>query len=226
MDFFVKNYIMKNKLLLFLSLNFILVMNSFGQSFYGSSDVISYSSGKVFSNSNNSVKIQIGYDGITVNGNLAYFNLEINILSTSLALIKGYSLSNPDGTISFRLNSSTGCIVQGGDSYCQTKGSALNTSNLTESFKRQSPLSFSDKKFNHSFIFQKDGTGTATYFGRAQWPLTWKVLNSNEVEIEISTKYSKDKFILSMGSTGGSLFFTKTDNDPSGSQITNTYFQQ
>ncbi len=217
---------MKKSLLFLLAINFIFVCNSYSQSFYGASDVISYSAGKVFSSSDNTVKIQIGYDGITVNGNLAYFNLDINVLNTSVALIKGYSLSNPDGTISFRLNSSTGCIVQGGDSYCQTKGTALNNSNLTESFKSQTPISFSDKKYNHSFIFQKDGTGTATYFGRAQWPLTWKVLNPNEVEIEITTTYFKDKFILSMGSSGGSLYFTKTDNDPSGSQITNTYFQQ
>ena len=66
---------------------------------------------------------------------------------------------------------------------------------------------------------------------RESWAGGWLQQKSNEtaaneVEIEITTTYFKDKFILSMGSSGGSLYFTKTDNDPSGSQITNTYFQQ
>ena len=71
---------MKKQLLLLLAINFLFFLNSIGQSFYGLSDVISYTSDKVFSNTDNTVKIQIGYDGITVNDNLAYFNLEISVL--------------------------------------------------------------------------------------------------------------------------------------------------
>ena len=50
---------MKKQLLLLLAINFLFFLNSIGQSFYGLSDVISYTSGKVFSNTDNTVKIQI-----------------------------------------------------------------------------------------------------------------------------------------------------------------------
>ena len=206
---FCKKNIMKKQLLLLLAINFLFFLNSIGQSFYGLSDVISYTSGKVFSNTDNTVKIQIGYDGITVNDNLAYFNLEISVLNTNVALIKGYSLSNPDGTISFRLNSSTGCIVQGVDSYCQSKGTSTNTSgtslntsatyidtsNLTESFKTQLPMTFSVKpykKYPEPITFQKDGTGI-----NGSLSFTWKVLNSNEIEIEFTYKDANSKVVKS-----------------------------
>ena len=227
---------MKKQLLLLLAINFLFFLNSIGQSFYGLSDVISYTSGKVFSNTDNTVKIQIGYDGITVNDNLAYFNLEISVLNTNVALIKGYSLSNPDGTISFRLNSSTGCIVQGVDSYCQSKGTSINTSgtsintskntsgtsintsNLTESFKTQLPMTYKYSYASESsaYTFQKNGTGTANssgIFGKdPPKPFKWKVLNSNEVEIESTYKDDKNvvrisKEKLTMGSSEGKLTF-------------------
>jgi len=109
---------MKKIPILLLILSLIISVNSYSQSFYGESDVINYSSSRIFSNMDNSVKIQIGYDGIKVNGNSAYFNLEITVLNSTTAIIKGYSVTNPDGTISFRINNTNGCIVQGGDSYC------------------------------------------------------------------------------------------------------------
>jgi hypothetical protein len=183
MDFFVKNYIMKKPLLFLLAINLLFVLNySFGQSFNGSSDVISYSSGKVFSNTDKSVKIQIGYDGITVNGNLAYFNLEISVLNTSVALIKGYSLSNPDGTISFRLNSSTGCIVQGGDSYCSTSTNS-NSQTPTDDigkFTAKMPFSIYERvrmvgePIYATLTFERNGT--AKYEGPSGVkPCTWEI---------------------------------------------------
>ena len=216
---------MKKQLLLLLAINFLFFLNSIGQSFYGLSDVISYTSGKVFSNTDNTVKIQIGYDGITVNDNLAYFNLEISVLNTNVALIKGYSLSNPDGTISFRLNSSTGCIVQGVDSYCQSKGTSTNTSgtslntsatyidtsNLTESFKTQLPMSFKGHSYRWSSKFEKDGTGTTESMGSIN-SFTWKVLNSNEVELEFTFKDANSKVVkrkekLTMGYSEGKFSY-------------------
>ncbi len=182
MDFFVKNYIMKKPLLFLLAINFLFVLNSFGQTFYGSPDVISYSQGKVFSNTDKSVKIQIGYDGITVNGNLAYFNLEISVLSSSVALIKGYSLSNPDGTISFRLNSSTGCIVQGSDSYCSTNSTSNTTTTTSSKTKFQTilPDNFVDGKNNRLF-FETYGTGTLYKADGSQVKFKWTEKNDNEL---------------------------------------------
>jgi len=181
---------MKKPLLFLLAINFLFVLNSFGQSFYGSSDVISYSSGKVFSNTDKSVKIQIGYDGITVNGNLAYFNLEISVLSTSVALIKGYSLSNPDGTISFRLNSSTGCIVQGSDSYCSTNNSSNTTSSTTTISSETKFLSILPRRFTardnvnfegNRLSFEKSGTGVFYKTGSPEVKFTWALKNDNEL---------------------------------------------
>lgn len=198
---------MKNQLLLLLAVNFLFVVNSYSQTFYGSSDVISYSSGKVFSNNDKTVKIQIGYDGITVNGNLAYFNLEINVLSTSVALIKGYSLSNPDGTISFRLNSSTGCIVQGSDSYCSTSSTSNTTSSTSDTttatsskFKFQTilPKWFVDGKKN-TLRFDTFGTGTLFKADDTKVDFKWTVKNDNELvltRVDNGTTLYTLKFVL------------------------------
>jgi hypothetical protein len=192
---------MKNQLLLFLAINFLFVVNSFSQSFYGSSDVISYSSGKVFSNNDKTVKIQIGYDGITVNGNLAYFNLEISVLSTSVALIKGYSLSNPDGTISFRLNSSTGCIVQGSDSYCSTNSTSNTTTTTSSKTKFQTilPDNFKDEKKNR-LHFDTYGTGTLYKADGTEVKFKWTEKNDNELvltRVDNSTTLYTLKLVLS-----------------------------
>lgn len=218
MDFFVKNYIMKKPLLFLLAINFLFVLNSFGQTFYGSSDVISYSQGKVFSNTDKSVKIQIGYDGITVNGNLAYFNLEISVLSTSVALIKGYSLSNPDGTISFRLNSSTGCIVQGGDSYCSTSTSSNSQTPTDDISKFIAKMPFSIYEKSNGMYAMTIATltfesnGTAKYKGVSDEvkPCTWKV-DGDKIKIYMNGAAFLEDCTISYTSDGKIGLLIKTE---------------
>ena len=210
--------------ILFSTLFFVYMSTSFAQNFSSYSDVLVYTSGKVFQNSQGNVKISINENGIQVNGNNEYFNIEISVISSTIAIIKGQSLRNADGTISMRLNSSTGCIYQDGESYCKSSQVTINTSNLSSSFSMILPKDFSNSQYNHSFSFQKDGTGTAIFSGRAEWPLSWKILNSNEIEININTRISVDTYILTLGSTGGNLFFTKKDWDQTGAKIINTYY--
>jgi hypothetical protein len=197
---------MKTKLLTLLLLNIIFSINSFAQSFQSESSVITYASGKVFSNTDKTVKIEITYDGIKVNGNLAYFNLEISVLSTNVALIKGYSLSNPDGTISFRINNSTGCIVQGSDSYCATSSNSSNSNNATGSNNYNSTTNailseikkhtstYVNKNGESIFLDPSNGNGTLKRQNGESILIKWSTIVTNNgsggterVELEIKS---------------------------------------
>ena len=160
------------------------------QTFSGESSVITYASGKVFSNPEKTVRIEITYDGIKVNGNLTYFNLEISVLNSSVALIKGYSLSNPDGTISFRLNSSTGCIIQGSDSYCSTNSTQINKGNsatIKDRFNEAMPAYFSEEGSMGTMNLGKNGVGGDKGFARmrAGEIKSWIIKNENDLELTI-----------------------------------------
>jgi hypothetical protein len=212
-----KTIFMKTKLLTLLLLNIIFSINSFAQSFQSESSVITYASGKVFSNTDKTVKIEITYDGIKVNGNLAYFNLEISVLSTNVALIKGYSLSNPDGTISFRINNTTGCIVQGSDSYCATSSSNSNTSDSENNnnyssytnedinnFKSMLPSTFSNLN-GESITLNPNGTGLLKTSSGTQNGINWslKVTNVGTEDIKITVKKVADgKIIINESNLG------------------------
>jgi hypothetical protein len=201
---------MKAKLLTFIVINFIFSFNYFAQSFNSESSVITYASGKVFSNSDKSVKIEITYDGIKVNGNLSYFNLEINLISSSIAVIKGYSLSNPDGTISFRLNSSTGCIVQGSDSYCFSNSNSSNSSasqnnnNYSSEINEElnnikSMLPSTFKNLNgESVTLNQNGTGLFKTKTGTEIKINWttKITNVGVEEIKLTVKKVADGKIL------------------------------
>ncbi len=153
------------------------------QTFSGESSVITYASGKVFSNPEKTVRIEITYDGIKVNGNLTYFNLEISVLNSSVALIKGYSLSNPDGTISFRLNSSTGCIIQGSDSYCSTSTTSSSSTPTDDNSKFIAKMPFSIHEKSRgiypmtvaTLTFERNGTAKYKGYTNDIKPCTWKV---------------------------------------------------
>jgi len=116
------------KKLIVLSFLFLSVNLSFGQTdFDMDSDVLSYLGGKTFSNEDQSMKVKIDYAsdlgswGIILNGKTTHFNLDIQILSPTKAVITGESLNNPDGVINMRINSVTNCIENEGDYYCLKK---------------------------------------------------------------------------------------------------------
>lgn len=208
---------MKTRQLLTTVLITFLAFNYFAQSFNSESSVITYASGKVFSNSEKTVRIEVTYDGIKVNGNLAYFNLEISVLNSNVALIKGYSLSNPDGTIVFRLNNSTGCIVQGSDSYCALSSSTSNTSTNEDSnnyssftneelnnFKSMLPCTFSNLN-GESITLNPNGSGLLKTSSGSQNGINWslKVTNVGTEEIKITVKKVADGKIIINESTVG-----------------------
>jgi hypothetical protein len=179
---------MKTKLLIFLLLNVTFFINSFAQSFQSESSVLTYASGKVFSNTDKTVKIEITYDGIKVNGNLAYFNLKITVVNSSIATIKGYSLSNPDGTILFSLNNSTGCIVQGSDSYCvlaSNQNTTIDNSSTSNKFTSILPKSFfaTENNIEWTLSLNKNGIGTMKMGNISDYEITWSITDDNVLKI-------------------------------------------
>jgi hypothetical protein len=184
--------------ILFFSLFIACLSTSFAQNFSSYSDVLVYTSGKVFQNSQGNVKISINENGIQVNGNNEYFNIEISVISSTVAIIKGQSLRNADGTISMRLNSSTGCIYQDGESYCAVVrptsivNSSTPTNNYSEDIKtfiQKTPFSVNEKSrgrmpfITKTIKFESNGTGTYT-----------ESFGSNEVK-QVTWKVSEDKYI-------------------------------
>jgi hypothetical protein len=108
---------------------FLLFTNrGFGQTnFESESDVLTYLDGKTFYNTHQSVKVKIGYSstlgtyGFILNGTATHFNLTIVILSPTRAVITGESLSDPDGKMKIRINSTTDCVENEGSYYCVKK---------------------------------------------------------------------------------------------------------
>lgn len=95
--------------------------------FESESDVLAFLEGKTFYSTDQTVKVKIGYSstlntyGIILNGSTTHFNLDILILSPTKAVITGESLSNPDGKLKIRVNSTTDCIENEGSYYCIKK---------------------------------------------------------------------------------------------------------
>ena len=81
-------------------------------------EVMSYLSDKNFRSPDGSKVVHIGYDGVSINGTPAYFNLDITVGGSTTAYIKGQSLNNPDGVIEIRVDSNAGCIYNDGISFC------------------------------------------------------------------------------------------------------------
>lgn len=184
----------------------VLLYNSivYAQNFYSSSDVILYTSGKLFQNTNGSVKISISENGISVNGNSEYFNIGVTVLNTTSAIITGQSLRNADGKISMRLNSSSGCITQDGESYCTvvTPSNSVKPANDANTFVWENnptrdlndfvgkmPFSIhekfrDDRQVNLSTLtFEPNGTAKYTAYGAVEkGEITWKVVN-NKIDI-------------------------------------------
>ena len=95
--------------------------------FESESDVLTYLDGKTFYSTDQSVKVKIGYSstlgtyGFILNGTATHFNLTIVILSPTRAVITGESLSDPDGKMKIRINSTTDCVENEGSYYCVKK---------------------------------------------------------------------------------------------------------
>jgi hypothetical protein len=107
---------------------FFLSKQGFGQTnFESESDVLTYLDGKTFYSTDQTVKVKIGYSstlgtyGFILNGTATHFNLTIIILSPTRAVITGESLSDPDGKMKIRINSTTDCVENEGSYYCVKK---------------------------------------------------------------------------------------------------------
>lgn len=106
----------------------IMTIKGFGQNnFQSESDVLTYLDGKTFYITDQTVKVEISYSGtmgtygIILNGTATHFNLDIVILSLTLAVVSGESLSDPDGKMKIRVNSTTECLENEGSYYCVKK---------------------------------------------------------------------------------------------------------
>ena len=88
-------------------------------------DVLNYLEGKTFYSNNGSIQVKIGYSselnsyGVILNGKKTHFNLDITVLSPTIAVVKGASLSNPDGVIKIRVYATKNCLENDGSYYCQ-----------------------------------------------------------------------------------------------------------
>ena len=122
-------HLQKMKKIYLLLICFLLFTNrGFGQTnFESESDVLTYLDGKTFYSTDQSVKVKIGYSstlgtyGFILNGTASHFNLTIVILSPTRAVITGESLSDPDGKMKIRINSTTDCVENEGSYYCVKK---------------------------------------------------------------------------------------------------------
>ena len=117
-----------NKIYLFLICLLLMVNKGFAQTnFESESDVLTYLDGKTFYSADQTVKVKIGYSGtlgtygIILNGTATHFNLSIVILSPTRAIITGESLTDPDGRLKIRINSTTDCVENEGSYYCVKK---------------------------------------------------------------------------------------------------------
>ena len=116
------------KLYLLVCCLLVLTIKGFGQTnFQSESDVLTYLDGKTFYSTDQTVKVKISYSGtlgtygIILNGTATHFNLDIVILSPTRAVVTGESLSDPDGKMKIRVNSTTECLENEGSYYCVKK---------------------------------------------------------------------------------------------------------
>jgi hypothetical protein len=116
------------KLYLLVCCLLVLTIKGFGQTnFQSESDVLTYLDGKTFYSTDQTVKVKISYSGtlgtygIILNGTATHFNLDIVILSPTRAIVTGESLSDPDGKMKIRVNSTTECLENEGSYYCVKK---------------------------------------------------------------------------------------------------------
>ena len=79
-----------------------------------------YLSGKTFYSANRSARVSID-NVVHINGEDAYYNLTIRKLSSSVGVVKGQSMNNPDGTITIYVYPQRGCITNSGDEFCISK---------------------------------------------------------------------------------------------------------
>ena len=86
--------------------------------FKSPAEVMSYLSDKNFKSPDGSKVVHIGYDGVSINGTPAYFNLDITVGGSTTAFIKGQSLNNPNGVINIRVDGDRDCIYNDGTSFC------------------------------------------------------------------------------------------------------------
>ncbi len=89
-------------------------------SFDDDQSVYIYLSGKTFYSANRSARVSID-NVVHINGEDAYFNLTIRKLSSSVGVVKGQSMNNPDGTITIYVYPQRGCITNTGDEFCISK---------------------------------------------------------------------------------------------------------
>jgi len=86
-------------------------------SFTDDESVSLYLEGKTFHSGDNTARVSID-NFVWINGNQAYYNLSIRKISLNLAVVKGESLTNPDGTITIYVDCQKGCITNAGYEYC------------------------------------------------------------------------------------------------------------
>jgi hypothetical protein len=116
------------KLYLIVCCLLVFTIKGFGQTnFQSESDVLTYLDGKTYYSEDQKVKVKISYSGtlgtfgIILNGTPTHFNLDIVILSPTRAVVTGESLSDPDGKMKIRVNSTTECLENEGSYYCVKK---------------------------------------------------------------------------------------------------------
>ena len=76
-----------------------------------------YLSTKIFYSPDKRTWVQVN-NMISINGQPAYFNLSFSMLSSSMGIVKGESMNNPDGVITIYVYPQQGCIESAGDKYC------------------------------------------------------------------------------------------------------------
>ena len=116
------------KLYLLVCCLLVLTIKGFGQTnFQSESDVLTYLDGKTFYSADQTVKVKISYSGtlgtygIILNGTATHFILELVILSQPRAVRTGEYLSEADGKMKIRVNSTTECLENEGSYYCVKK---------------------------------------------------------------------------------------------------------
>ena len=89
-------------------------------SFEDDQSVYAYLADKTFYSANRSARVSID-NVVHINGEDAYYNLTIRKLSSSVGVVKGQSMNNPDGTITIYVYPQRGCITNSGDEFCISK---------------------------------------------------------------------------------------------------------
>ena len=71
---------------------------------------------RTFYSVDRSISIQIS-NVIQINGQSAYYNLSYRMISSTVGMVKGESMTNPDGVITIYVYPQSGCIESSGDKY-------------------------------------------------------------------------------------------------------------